>query len=524
MTRDADYDYVIAGAGSAGCVLAARLSEDPKVRVLLVEAGPRAEPLLVRIPAAFFKLFRSRHDWAYETEPETDAGGRRLFMPRGKIIGGSSAINAMIYIRGNRLDYDGWAAGGAPGWSFAEVLPYFRKAEDQARGASEHHGTGGPLRVEDLRKVNVLSRAFVEACHEHGISRNDDFNGPSQDGAGFYQVTQRDGRRWSAANAYLLPALARSNLVLCSDARVLGIFFEGRRAAGFRLWCRGREERVRAAREVILCAGAIASPHLLMLSGVGPADDLRAAGIEPVHDLPGVGKNLQDHPIAGVQYRALGDVSLNQADGIANFVRFLAGRRGPLSSNLAEAGAFVRTQAELPAPDVQFHFAPVFFVNHGATRIPGHGFTIGPTLLSPSSRGRIALRPGDPAGAPLILGGHLSSPDDARRLLLGLRLARGLAASSAFTAWRGPELLPGTKVQSDADLETYLRRTVELLYHPSGTCKMGTDAMAVVDERLHVRGMDGLRVADASIMPTIPRGNTNAPTIMIAERLASFLR
>ena len=368
LARTEGFDYVIVGAGSAGSVLAARLSSDDRIRVLLLEAGTAREPLFARIPAAFSKLFKSRHDWAFETEPEAELEHRRLFVPRGKLLGGSSAINAMIYIRGNPADFDGWASLGATGWSYADVLPFFVRSEDQARGALPLHGVGGPLRVEDLRSVNPLSHAFVEACAELGIPHNDDFNSGSQLGAGIYQVTQKSGARWSAANAYLFPAMRRPNLQVRRDAHAMQVLFEGDRAVGVG-YRQGNQQRTASATSaVIVCAGAIGSPQLLMLSGLGPEAELRRAGVVPRVALAGVGQNLQDHPVAGIYRRCLQPLTLRDAEGPRALLQYAFGRRGMLSSNIAEAGAFVTSPEAGELPDIQYHFSPGLFLKHGFER------------------------------------------------------------------------------------------------------------------------------------------------------------
>lgn len=519
-----EFDFIVVGSGSAGSVLAARLSEDARVRVLLLEAGPGRTPLASRVPVAFSRLFQTRYDWAYRTEPEPALNGRRLFVPRGKLLGGSSAINAMIYIRGNAADYDGWAALGAEGWSYTDVLPYFIRAEDQARGASALHGVGGPLRVEDLRCKNPLSEAFVEACVATGVARNPDFNGASQKGAGFYQVTQKDGRRWSAADAYLFPALGRPNLTLKAGAQVVRLLLDGDRARGVE-WREGRRVRsARAAQEVILCAGVFGSPQILMLSGIGDAAELRRLGVQPALDLPGVGLNLQDHPIVGSWWTSTRPISLNNARRAGALLQYLRSRSGPLTSNVAEAGAFVASpQADGGLPDIQYHFAPVLFIEHGFQEPREHGFSIGPTLLTPRSRGRVWLGSSDPAEPVRISGNHLMEERDRRTLAWGIELGREIAGARPFDRYRGREYFPGGQPRPD-DLDTLMRQTVELLYHPSGTCRMGGDAASVVDPRLCVRGIRALRVADASVMPVIPRGNPHAAVVMIAERLAAWLR
>jgi choline dehydrogenase len=520
----AEYDYVIVGAGSAGCTLAGRLSEDPDVRVLLLEAGTAREPLLAQIPAGFSKLFRTRHDWAYETEPEPALDGRRLYMPRGKMLGGSSAMNAMIYIRGNPIDFDSWAEAGARGWSYAEVLPSFLKAEDQCRGKSSAHGVGGPLRIEDLRTVNPMSHAFVAACQEIGIPKNDDFNSGSQDGVGYYQVTQRGGRRWSAANAYLFPAMRRANLMVARGVLATRIVIEKERARAVEFLERGCRRTAMARREIVLAAGAIGSPQLLQLSGVGPADELSKVGVPVVVKAQGVGANLQDHPAIGVLYDSKVPISLSRGESVAGFVEYFTRRTGPLSSNVAEAGAFVRSEPSLRAPDIQFHFGPIYHVDHGFVRPPGHGFTLGPTLVAPTSRGRLMLRSSDPFAPPRIYGQVLSQASEMKALLYGVKLARDIVRARAFDAYRGSEFVPGEATRTDAELEAFVRAKVELLYHPCATCRMGEDDLAVVDSELKVRGVDALRIADASVMPIVPRGNTNASTIMIAERCATFMK
>lgn len=517
------YDYILVGAGSAGCVLANRLSEDPGLRVLLLEAGGPDDKREIAVPAAFSKLFKTPYDWAYETEPEPHLDGRRLYWPRGRTLGGSSSINAMIYIRGAHADYDTWRDLGNPGWSYADVLPYFKRAENQRRGPSDHHAVGGPLDVSDLRYVNPLSRAFVEAGVALGWPRTDDFNGASQEGVGIYQVTQRRGQRHSAAAAYLRPAGGRPNLTVWTGAQATRVLFDGTRATGIEFTRGGATERAEAAREVILCGGTVNSPQLLLLSGVGPADTLRAQGIPVIADLPGVGENLQDHALIGVAYACTQPITLMTAERADNLLEYLLFRRGKLSSNIAEAGAFVKLDPAAPAPELQYHFAPAFYMDHGFTRPDGHGFSLGPTVLRPKSRGRIALRSRDPLAPPAIHGNYLADDSDLRLLIEGIRLSRRIVRAHPFDPYRGLEYL-GPQGDDDAAITAYIRERLETLYHPVGTCKMGTDPLAVVDPELRVRGVDGLRVVDASIMPTIISGNTNAPTIMIAEKAADLLK
>ena len=518
------YDFIIVGAGSAGCILAARLTEDLRTRVLLLEAGGAGGAKEIRIPAAFSKLFKTGVDWNYATEPEPYLHERRLYWPRGKVVGGSSAINAMIYIRGNRADYDSWRELGNVGWGFAEVLPYFKKSENQERGASEFHGVGGPVNVADPRYVNPLTRAFLAAAEEIGIARNSDFNGAEQDGAALYQVTQKNGARWSAADGYLQPARERSNLTVLTGAHATRVLMEGKRAVGVAFLRGGVAEEARADREVILAGGTVNSPQLLMLSGIGPASELKAAGISPMHDLPGVGKNLQDHPMVSVGYLCTQKISLDGAETLGNFLRWLVWKNGPLASNVAEAGLFLRTRVGLAVPDLQLLFGPAYYRGHGLVRRKEHCFGFGPTLITPESRGEISLRSTNPLDAPAIRANYLSTDADLRTMIAGVRLARRLAHAKSFDQFRGEELHPGAAMTSDAEIAEFLRNELETLYHPVGTCKMGVDGLAVVDAQLRVRGIEGLRVVDASIMPRVPAGNTNAPVMMIAEKASEMIR
>jgi len=518
------YDYIVVGAGSAGCVLAGRLTENPQTRVLLLEAGGPDSAKEIQIPAAFSKLFKTSVDWNYSTEEEPHLNGRRLYWPRGKMLGGSSSMNAMIYMRGNPLDYDHWKNLGNDGWGFRDVLPYFKKSENQERGASEYHGSGGPLNVSDLRYVNTLTRAFLDAAEEIGIRANPDFNGATQDGVGLNQVTQKNGRRHSAADAYLRPACARPNLQIVTRAHATRVVVERNRATGVAYLCDGVARDARAAGEVILAAGTIHSAQLLLLSGIGPADELKLAGIPSLHDLPGVGKNLQDHPMVSVGYQCKQPVSLASAETLPNFLRYLLFKRGPLVSNVAEAGIFWRTRDGLQVPDMQLLFGPAYYRNHGLGKSKEHAFGFGPTLIAPESRGSITLRSADPFAAPAIRANYLSHDSEMRVMIQGVRLSRELAHTKAFEPFRGEELHPGTPATTDEDIAAFLRAEVQSLYHPVGTCKMGNDPMAVVDARLRVRGLEALRVVDASIMPRVIGGNTNAPTIMIAEKAADMIR
>jgi choline dehydrogenase-like flavoprotein len=520
------YDYIIVGAGSAGCVLANRLSEDPSTRVLLLEAGGRDRSLKIKIPAAFPQQFHTKLDWDFATEPEPHVDGRSLFVPRGKALGGSSSMNAMLYVRGRPLDYDSWEAQGAPGWGYADVLPYFKRSEDNVRGPSEYHGVGGPLRVSEQRSPRPLDRNLIAASEAAGIPRIADYNGPEQDGVSMFQVTQRNGTRFSAADAYLHPVLTRPNLEVRTGVSVLGVELEGQRAVGVRLR-KGRSgvETVRAEHEVLLAAGAIGSPQLLLLSGIGPSEELAAAGLDTRLDLPGVGRNLQDHPFVTMIWEVSDRDTLYGADKPKPLAEWLLRRSGKLSSTVAEVVAFTRTRGGLPAADIQFHMGAAYFEDHGAETYDGHCMVIAPVLVSPKARGQVWLRSADPTAKPRIITNTLSEPEDLESLIAGMRLAREIADHSPLREIRVKELKPGAETVDREELEADLRRRLMLIYHPVGTARMSdTHPQAVVDSQLRVHGLEGLRVIDASIMPTIVGGNTNAPTIMIAERGADLIR
>ncbi|GAB2523460.1 GMC family oxidoreductase [Lysobacter humi (ex Lee et al. 2017)] len=523
------YDYIIIGGGSAGCVLANRLSADPDVRVLLLEAGPADRSPYIHMPAGLAKLATRRDiNWNYATEPEPQLGDRRLWWPRGRVLGGSSSINAMCYVRGNPADYDEWAADGADGWNWASVRPAFLRAECNTRGPGEWHGDAGPLHVADLRHVNPLSRMFIEAGVQAGYPRNEDFNGATQEGLGLYQVTQKDGARCSSAVAYLHPVRQRRNLVVETAAHATGITFDGRRASGVTYVQRGRAHHVRAGREVLLCGGSLNSPHLLMLSGIGPAGMLRRHGIRVLHDAPGVGANLQDHLDICTLHAATRRITYDRASDLAiAFDYYLRGRRGIGTSNIAEAGGFVRSPlAPDDRPDIQLHFVPAQLDDHGRRRLPGDGYTIHACHLRPRSRGRIELASASAGDAPRIFANYLSDDGgfDLRMMLECARLSRALLRQPAFDGIRAGPVIPARDDLDDAQLVDFIRAKAESVYHPVGTCRMGRDDRSVVDPELRVRGVEGLRVVDASVMPRIVGGNTNAPTLMIAERAAELIR
>lgn len=502
----AQYDYVVIGAGSAGCVVTNRLTEDGETTVLLLEAGDPATKLESQNPQDWTKLLGSEVDWAYFTEEEPHLNRRKVFCSRGKGLGGTSSINAMIYIRGNYQNFDHWQALGNSGWSYQDVLPYFKKSENQQRGASPFHGVDGPLFVTDPLTPSVTSQRFVEAVVALGYERNPDFNGVQQEGAGLYQLTIKDGKRHSVGAAFLVPILDRPNLTAQTGALVTRLLFEGTRTVGVEYLHNGTSHQVRANQEVILSAGTFDSPKLLMLSGIGNAEYLRSLDIPIVADLPGVGQNLQDHFQVPVGYQATQDL------------------QPALTSNIAEAGLFLHTESNLDAvPDLQFFCCPVLWVPPAYAR-EGSGFTSTVCLTHPQSRGSVTLRSASPLELPVIRMNYLQSQSDLQKLVTGIKIIRQLFHSAAFDEFRGEEVAPGVDVSGDEALQAYIREAGDTVWHPVGTCKMGIDPMAVVDSELRVHGVEGLRVVDASIMPTITTGNTNAPTIMIGEKAADLIK
>ena len=524
---EAGYDYIVVGAGSAGSVLANRLSAKPEAKVLLLEAGGSDRSFFVRMPAGIAKLAGPRYNWGYETAPQPSMQGRRMYWPRGRLLGGSSSINAMVYMRGQPADYDHWRQLGNSGWSYADVLPYFKKAERNERLHDEFHGADGPLNVAERPYTNPLSHAFVEAAQQAGLPFNPDFNGAVQLGCGLFQVTQKGGSRWSAASAYLHPAAARENLTVLTKAQATRVVIENGRATGIEYVRKGKRHIARAEQEVLLAGGAINSPQLLLLSGIGPAEELRALGVKVAHDLPGVGKNLQDHLNVNIVRRARKGSTLDSKNrglapvGVA--LQFLLFGTGPGTSNVAEAGAFAIGDPAAATPDIQYHFIPAQVVDHARVAMDGDRVTLHACCLRPQSRGEIRLCSTDPLQPPVMDPRYLGADYDLKILIEGLRRGRDILGAPAFKSWLGEERLPGARLQSDAELSHFIRATAETEYHPVGTCKMGNDPMAVVDERLAVRGVDRLRVIDASIMPTIVSGNTNAPVIMIAEKGAEMV-
>ncbi|NJM28668.1 MAG: choline dehydrogenase [Pseudanabaena sp. RU_4_16] len=516
---------IVIGAGAAGCVLANRLSANPQHRVLLLEAGQPDNKPEIKIPAAFSKLFKTDYDWNYSAAPQSGLKGRQSYWAKGKTLGGSTSINAMMYLRGVPADYEAWKAMGNSNWGWQDVLPYFRRSERNSRGSSDLHGDSGSLYVEDLREPNPLSRAFIQAAQASNIPFNPDLNGHQLDGVGWVQVMQHRGQRWSAADAFLRPAMQRSNLEVLTGAQTTRILFQSQRAVGVEYLHSGSQYTVMANREIILSGGSVSSPQLLLLSGIGASQQLRELGIDVVVDLPGVGQNLRDHVATAVVMASSQPLSMLNVNSPLELLKYLLLRRGKLTSSVLEAAAFLRTTPNLIAPDLELQFAPVVFYEYGLIPATQHGMTIGPTLIAPRSIGSLRLRSPDPFDSPIIDPQYLSDPEgyDLSVMMAGVRKAQEIFASEPMTAYASAPIMPEQILRSDREIEDYVRSMSDGWWHAVGTCRMGTDRLAVVDPALRVRGVSGLRVVDASVMPTIPRCHTTAPTIAIAEKAADLI-
>lgn len=525
-----NYDYIIVGAGSAGCVLANRLSENPENKVCLLEAGPDDNSGLVNVPMGIVPLVsqRTKRNWFFYSEAEANMNGRKMYTPRGKTLGGSSSINAMVFIRGQASDYDQWEAMGNPGWGYRDLKPLFLSIEDNENGANEHHGVGGELRVSNLRQKNEMCDVFIEAGQEVGFAHKTDFNDGEQEGVGFYQVTQRDGQRCSAAKAFLRPVIDRPNLDVLTEAHVTRVLFEGKRAVGVEFSHGAELRQIQCAKEVVLAGGAINSPQLLLLSGIGAKKDLDAFNIEQLHELPGVGENLQDH--LDIILLSKSSQALSYGLSLKSLPKLLKapfdywfGKKGIFTSNAAEAGGFAKSNPDLPEADLQFHFTPAFLVDHGRKQTVGHYYSLHICSLRPRSRGTVKLKSVQATEDPAIQYNYLSHPDDVQDMINAVKVGRKILNAKAFDAYREREVAPGVDMQSDQDIEAFVRAKAETVYHPIGTCKMGSDDMAVVDAQLKVHGIEGLRVADASIMPCLIGGNTNVPSMVIGLKAANMI-
>jgi len=525
------YTYVIVGAGAAGCVLANRLSADPKNSVLLLEAGAKDRHPLVKIPAGFAKLMGTSANWIFDTAPQKYLEDRSMFLPQGKLLGGSTSVNAMLYVRGNKLDYDEWAELGCDGWSYDDVLPYFKVHERNERLADEFHGIEGELNVADQVQHNPMSQAFHRAAQEAGIRRNDDPNGASQEGVFFHQVTQRNARRESASTAFLHPVMNRANLTVITGAEATRIVVKDGRASALEYTVKGKKQTANADRDVIISAGAINSPRLLLLSGIGPADELKSVGVEVVHDLPGVGKNLRDQLEVYITREAAEPITYSGEDrwhrAVMHAIEYGLYRTGPATATITEAGAFVSSSEGVRSPDIQLHFLPAYVVwkdgAHTAERIPGHGVTLLACNIRPKSSGAVSILSPDPKVRPVVDPNYMANNADMEVAVEGFKIMRKVFAAPAFRHLLKDEQLPGPSVQTDEEIRDFIRKWGKTDYHPVGSCKMGVDELAVVDPQLKVRGLEGLRVIDSSIMPTIISGNTQAPSMMIGEKGAALI-
>jgi choline dehydrogenase len=526
------FDYIVVGAGSAGCVMANRLSSDLDNQVLVLEAGPLDRTPFIKIPGAFaYFMFSKKYNWRYEAETVDDIRkGEAMFCPRGKTLGGSSAVNGMVYIRGHKSDYDQWASLGNKGWAYNDLLPYFKKAETNQRGGNEYHGDKGPLYVSDVINDYTINDTFLSASQQAGFPLTSDFNGEAFEGAGYYQFTIKDGERCGVSRAYLKPAMVRSNLSVECEALVERILFDGKKAVGISYTQQGETHEVYANKEVLLCGGAFNSPQTLMLSGIGATAELESLGIPVRHDLPGVGKNLQEHVDACVLTTSLKkDGFTTDVGGLIkmfpDLIAYIKSKKGKLANSITQAGAFLKSRPELDVPDIQLHFLPLLFDDNGRDLklLATHGYSCHVCVLRPKSRGQVALRSTNPKDPVNIDLNFFAEPEDAKVLVNGIRTVREILATKAFDEYRSEEIHPGVEAQSDQEILAKAKERLGLVYHPVGTCKMGNDSMAVVDDQLRVHGLENLRVIDASVMPTIPSGNTNAPTIAIAEKAADII-